>query len=191
MSFDSPISYTYPNQELVIKELVRICRKKIAISVASRLGSLPYPSNPIQKNQFILDPNSDDSFVQWCLSNREHLINNFKYNKSICDELLERGIVGNGQQEIDAYERGQTPWVMTYAFMPDELKTILQECGVKNIQFAGPGAYARTLPNELLVKIMNDSKQKEEFLEFCYKYDSNPYVCGMGKVNLLAYGEIE
>ncbi len=95
-----------------------------------------------------------------------------------------------GESEIDEYERGGTPWCITYTFMPDELKDILSRCGVKNIHLAGPGAYARTIPNELLVKIMNDPKQRSEFLDFCYKYDSNPYVCGMGKDNLLAKGEL-
>ncbi len=54
ISFDAPISYTYPNQEQVLGELVRICRRRILISVSSRLGYLPYLANPIQKNQFIL-----------------------------------------------------------------------------------------------------------------------------------------
>ena len=74
--------------------------------------------------------------------------------------------------------------------MPDELENILKQLGVKNIKLAGPGAYARTLPNELLVKIMNDPQQRLEFLDFCYWYDSNPFVCGMGKDNLLAKGEV-
>ena len=74
--------------------------------------------------------------------------------------------------------------------MPDELEGILSRFGVKNISLAGPGAYARTIPNEILVKTMNDSKQRADFLEFCYMYDSNPYVCGMGKDNLFANGEI-
>ena len=74
--------------------------------------------------------------------------------------------------------------------MPDKLKDILKRHGVKNIQLAGLGAYARTLPNELLVKIMKDSTQRSDFLDFCHCYDSNPYVCGMGKDNLLAQGEI-
>ncbi len=117
VSFDAPISYTYPNQEQVIGELVRIAQKRIMISVTSRLGSLPYLANPIQKNQFILN-------------------------------------------------------------------------GVKNIEMAGPGAYARTVPHELLVKIMNDSKQRSDFLDVCYQYDSNQYVCGMGKDNLLAKGDL-
>lgn len=58
------------------------------------------------------------------------------------------------------------------------------------IRLAGPGAYARTLPRELLVKIMKDPTQRSEFLEFCHFYDSNPYVCGMGKDNLFAMGEL-
>lgn len=62
---------------------------------------------------------------------------------------------------------------------------------MKNIQMAGPGAYARAIPNEILVKIMNDEKAKADFLDICHKYDSNPYVCGMGKDNLFIKGEIE
>ena len=47
VSFDAPISYTYPNQERTIRELVRIAKKRIMISVSSRLGALPYLANPI------------------------------------------------------------------------------------------------------------------------------------------------
>ena len=78
----------------------------------------------------------------------------------------------------------------TYTFMPDELKGILERLGVRDIKLAGPGAYARTIPNELLVKIINDPKQRSDFLDVCYRFDSNPFVCGMGKDNLLAKGEI-
>lgn len=78
----------------------------------------------------------------------------------------------------------------TYTFMPDELKRILENKGVKNVSLSGPGAYGRTVPREILVKIMNDPEQKSAFLDFCYEYDSNPYVCGMGKDNLFAMGEI-
>ena len=190
VSFDSPISYTYPNQETVIKNLVRLAKKTIMISVTSRLGSLPYLANPIQKNQFILDENCDDSWVQWCLSNKIKEINNFRFNKDHCNEMLNKGMIGNGEKEIRAYENGETPWPITYSFMPDELQSILERCGVNNIKLAGPGAYARTIPNELLVKIMNDSKQRVEFLDFCHDYDSNPYICGMGKDNLFAKGKI-
>ena len=61
--------------------------------------------------------------------------------------------------------------------------------GVRDIRLSGPGAFGRTIPREILLKIMNDPAQKKDFLDFCYVYDSNKYVCGMGKDNLLAIGE--
>lgn len=189
ISFDAPISYTYPNQEYVIGELVRMAKKRIIISVTSRLGTLPYLSNPIQKNQFILDEHSEDSSVQWLISNRQNAIDTFHFEKSGIEKLMAEGLMG-GENEIAEYEKGGTPWCITYAFMPNELEDLLRSQGVKNIEMAGPGAYARTIPNELLVKIMNDPKQRLDFLDFCYKYDSNPYVCGMGKDNLLAKGDL-
>ena len=190
MSFDSPISYTYPNQEKVIGELVRIADKRIMISVSSRLGSVPYLANPIQKNQFILDENSKDPWVQWCLSSREQMIEGFTFNKESVVKAYETGLLGDVEEAKQAYDRGETPWSISYQFMPDELEGILSRFEVKNISIAGPGAYARTIPNEILVKIMNDPKQRTDFLEFCHMYDSNPYVCGMGKDNLFAKGEV-
>lgn len=189
VSFDAPISYTYPNQEHVIGELVRIAKKRIIISVTSRLGSLPYLANPIQKNQFILNEHSDDPFVQWCIANRQNAIDTFYFKKSNIEKLMTDGLMG-GENEIAEYEKGGAPWCITYTFMPNELEDLLRRFGVKNIEMAGPGAYARTVPHELLVKILNDSKQRSDFLDVCYKYDSNQYVCGMGKDNLLAKGDL-
>ena len=189
ISFDAPVSYTYPNQEKVIAELVRICRKRIMISVSSRLGYLPYLANPIQKNQFILDPDCGDSFVKWCVANRADAIEAFRFHREAVGKLWEEGLMG-GDEEIAEYERGGAPWCITYTFMPDELEGILKRNGVKNIELAGPGAYARTLPNELLVKMMKDPGQRSDFLDFCHRFDSNPFVCGMGKDNLLAQGEV-
>ena len=190
MSFDSPISYTYPNQEKVIGELVRIAKKKIMISVSSRLGALPYLANPVQKTQFILDKNSSDPFVQWCLNSKEQMVENFSFKLDNLQKAYETGLLCDVEETKQAYDRGETPWSISYHFMPQELEGIIKKFGVKNISMAGPGAYARTIPNEILVKIMNDPEQKKDFLEFSHMYDSNPYVCGMGKDNLFAKGDI-
>ena len=189
MSFDAPVSYTYPNQEKVIGELVRIAGKKILLSVSSRLGSLPYLANPVQKNQFILDEQADDPFVRWCVANRQKMIDGFVFHKEAAEKLLSGGLMG-GEEEIAQYEQGGAPWCITYTFLPDELRSILAGYGVKDIRLSGPGAYGRTIPREILVRIMNDPEQKQDFLDFCYEYDSNPYVCGMGKDNLLAVGTV-
>ncbi len=193
VSFDAPISYTYPNQNAVIGELVRLAKKRIIISVTSRLGSVPYTANPLQKNQFILDENCGDPWVKSCIENRQRMIDAFRFDRSAAEALLNNGIIGGEQgikEGVEEYESGGTPWCITYTFLPDELKKTLSDCGVKNIRLAGPGAFARTIPNELLVKIMNDPKQRADFLEFCYQYDQNPYVCGLGKDNLVASGRI-
>ncbi|MBP5310679.1 MAG: class I SAM-dependent methyltransferase, partial [Lachnospiraceae bacterium] len=93
ISFDSPISYTYPNQNKTIKELVRLADKKIMISVSSRLGALPYLSNPIQKNQFILDKDSRDEWVRWCLDSRDQMIESFSLNKESLFKTYETGLM--------------------------------------------------------------------------------------------------
>lgn len=98
------------------------------------------------------------------------------------------GLMG-GEAEIDAYQAGGAPWPITYLFLPDELREILENCGFKKIHMAGPGAFARTLPGEILQKIMEDPGQRADFLDFCYHYDRNPYVLGMGKDNLFAAAE--
>ena len=189
MSFDAPISYTYPHQETVIGELVRIAGKRVMFSVSSRLGYLPYLANPIQKNQFILNPDCADPWVRQCIAGRQKAIDSFVFNRAAIENFMQNGLSG-GEGEVMEYERGGTPWCITYTFMPDELRALLEKQGVRNIHMAGPGAYARTIPGEILAKIMNDPQAREDFLEICYHYDSNPYVCGMGKDNLFVKGEI-
>ena len=101
------------------------------------------------------------------------------------------GLLCDVEETKKAYDNGEIPWSISYHFLPDELEGILKKNGVKNISLAGPGAFARTIPNEILVKIMKDPMQRKDFLEFSHEYDRNPYVCGMGKDNLFAKGSIE
>ena len=145
MSFDAPVSYTYPNQNKVIGELVRIAGKRIMISVSSRLGSLPYLANPIQKNQFILDESLDDPFVQWCVANRKQMIAGFTFNKKNAEKLLADGLMG-GEEEIAQYEQGGVPWCITYTFMPDELEGILSGYGVRIFVYQAPAPMEGRFP---------------------------------------------
>ena len=188
LAFDAPVSYTWPNQERVIGELARICGKRLLLSVSSRLGMLPYLSNPIQKSQFVLDDGSADPFVRWCIDHRDEMTDSFRFDVSAARKFMKDGIMG-GEEEIAEYEQGGAPWCITYGFMPGELRGILERLGLRDIRMAGPGAFARTVPHEILQKIMGDPRQKRDFLDFCYEYDQEPHVVGMGKDNLFASAE--
>ena len=91
---------------------------------------------------------------------------------------------------MEAFENGGTPWPVSYAFMPDELCKVLERFGVKNIGLSGPGALSRSIPGEVLQNIMQDEKLKQDFLDFCYWYDSQTWCVGMGKDNLVSIAEL-
>lgn len=99
ISFDAPVSYTYPNQKKVIGELVRICRKRIMLSVSSRLGYLPYLANPIQKNQFILDETCEDPFVKWSIDNKENAVEAFHFSRDAAMKLYKDGLMGGASYD--------------------------------------------------------------------------------------------
>ena len=88
------------------------------------------------------------------------------------------------------FEKGGTPWPVSYAFMPDELYSLLEKNDAHNIKLAGPGALSRSIPGEVLKNIMGDCKLRLEFLDFSYWYDSQLWCAGMGKDNLLALARL-
>ena len=190
LSIDAPISYTYPNQYDVIKNLIQIANKKIVISVASNLGWIPYMFNPAQKAQYILNKDSDDSFVKWTLNEAVKKVSSFKPDMEYINKVYKSHMMTQLEDMLDAHQNGETQWPHTYAFMPDELKKVMETHGAKNIKLSGPGALSRSIPNEILKNIMLDDVLRKDFLSFCYEYDSNASCAGMGKDNLVASADV-
>ena len=91
ISFDAPICYTYPNHERVIASLARIARKRLLVSVASRLGALPYYANPLQKHPYILSDQPEDPWARWCLEHEADLVADFRFDKAGAEDFLARG----------------------------------------------------------------------------------------------------
>ena len=83
-------------------------KKRVAFSVSSRLGTLPYLCNPVQKTQFILDEKCEDPFVQWSVANREKMIRDFRFDRQNAEKVMADGLLG-GQQEIEEYDAGNGP----------------------------------------------------------------------------------
>lgn len=188
ISFDAPISYTFPNHEEVIKNLVRISRNKIILSVSSRLGSMHYLLNPKEKLQYIMDMQSKDQLVKWYINHSDIDFEKYQVDIQKVNNAFECGLMEKSEDVKEDYLQGNKPWPVTYLFMPEELKEILEKNGVKVRSMAGPGAFSRSIPNEVLLKIMNNHEQRGAFLDFCYKFDKQPSVVGLGKDNLLVTG---
>jgi len=191
MSFDAPVSYTWPNHEQVLGELVRIAAKRLCVSVYSRAAFAAYAFDPDfgQKAKYILDPRSKDPLVRWYLKNGKRA-KGFKPDSGRARQIMRMGLPENPQDIAVAYERGETPWPVSYAFAPEELRRLLEQSGACDVRLSGPGALSRSIPGEVLRALMRGEAQKREFLDFCYEYDSLPGSEGLGKDNLVAVAEV-
>jgi 2-polyprenyl-3-methyl-5-hydroxy-6-metoxy-1,4-benzoquinol methylase len=189
ISFDSPVSYTYPKQKETIENLIRICSKRIIISVYSRLA-WTYMFDPAQKYKYILNKNSNDVLVRWTVDNGLNALKDYKPDMEAVNNFYRTGLMEKYEDTIMKFTDGETPWPVSYAFLPDEIEEIMENKGLRNIKYAGPGALSRSIPGEVLINIMKDKKLKNEFLEFCYEYDSQKWVAGMGKDNILINAEM-
>jgi len=173
LSFDSPISYTYPNHEEVIKNLIRICSKRLIISVYNRVGGYM-----LHAFKHVLKQNPNEN------------INDFLPDIKHAFHVLKTGLADRPEDVITKYEKGEVPWPLSYSFTASELLAILEKNGAKNVKLSGPGALLRSIPKEVLVNIFNNENIKNEFLDFCYAHDSQSHCEGMGMTNILASAEI-
>lgn len=184
LSFDAPISYTYPSHLQVIRELARIAAKAIVISVSCRYGYAAYCFNPMQKDPFLVSPGpSGENSIR-------EKFENWEPNWDEISELMNGGLQARLEDTQRAYDEGESPWPVNYLFTPEELKASLESSGVRDLRLSGPGALARTMPREALVKLLY-SERRIRFLDFCHHFDSLPSVLGLAKDNLVASGAVQ
>ncbi|RAU96145.1 methyltransferase type 11 [Paenibacillus sp. YN15] len=187
ISLDAPISYTYPKHEEVIRELIRVSGKSVVFCVSSLLGGYPGCFGPASKKPFLVDEQDPDTAMRWYVrewAQREKWQPNF----GRADELLETGLFADPDAVYEQMEGGGTPWPVTYAFRPEEMKALFDAEGLREVRLAGPGALARTLAGDTLQTLLYTPEYREPFLERCYRFDSEPSVCGMGFNSLVASG---
>lgn len=76
-----------------MRELVRIARKAVIVSVSSRLGYLPYLFNPIQKLQYLVDEGAKDPVVQWYVQTAAAKEAAWEPNFELFDRYLAGGLM--------------------------------------------------------------------------------------------------
>lgn len=189
LSLDAPISYTYPNHNKVIRELIRLASKAVVFCVSSRLGGYPSRYIPAAKKPFLVDEGDPDGAVRWYVREWESRVG-WKPDFDMADRLMDTGLLADPDAVYEQMINGGTPWPVTYLFRPEELNELFRTEELRHVRLAGPGALARTIPGDTLRTLLYTSQYREPFLERCYRFDSEPSVCGLGFYSLVASGEI-
>jgi SAM-dependent methyltransferase len=187
---DAPVSYAYPDQAAAIARLVRVARKAIVLSVSSRLGYVALCLNPTQKEPYLADPASEDPLVRFYRESGRRGLALEEPPLETAWNALTTGLLADPGETERRYQEGHAPWPHNYLFLPAELEALLRQSGVTDIRLSGPGALSRGLPNPVLRKLLLKEQYRRRFLDLCYRYDSQPSVCGLGKDNLVASGRV-
>ena len=169
ISLDAPVSYAYPEEKKALRELGRVAKDKLIISVVNRWGQVPvavetelrFRNNLEMSRRFFREGNWD--------------------HPSFWENL---------EKKIPLLYRFIFPPL--HAFTPSEIIDNLIEEGFKPVRVVASGTLARLLPRRTLKKIVNNPPLYKEFLEFSREYDALFEVLGVGaKVasGLLVIGE--
>lgn len=180
ISFDAPISYCWPRQEEVLRELVRIARRAVVVSVVNRLDGVAMAFNPAQKERFLVDEAATDPILRWYPRLTPELVAAWQPDFGRAAYLRQTGLFEDPDQVYDRMAAGGTPWPVTYGFEPGELQSALAAAGLGQVKLAGAGALAKTLPGPILRKLLFTPEYRERFLDQCYQFDSQPWVAGLG-----------
>jgi len=119
MSLDAPICYTWPNHERVVGELVRIASKRLCVSVYSRAATVAYNFDPSSKEKYILTKSAKDTNLgNIKLRSLQKRRKNFRPDFAAAREIPRTGLPVNPDEIAAAFERGETPWPVSYASPP-------------------------------------------------------------------------
>lgn len=167
ISFDSPITYCYPDHFKALDEVLRVSKDLVMIMVSSRTGTLPfYIDFDIEKGYRDAD---DDSRIDFIAT--ESIINN---GVEVWDEKTKKYLEESGK---DAPQ--------DYSFETDQLLDHIKGSGFEILEVGGLGALARSIKPENLEIIRSDERLFNKFISYALNFDFNRYNIGLGAVNTM------
>lgn len=161
VSFDGPISYSYPNHIESVKELCRITNDLLIIMVSNKNGMIP----------FMIDFDVSEMKEFPPFYSAKQIINKRieHWPDSIKKKLEEEG-------ELEPAD---------YFFEIDEVTKLINSQGFDILEIGGPGTLARSVKRETYFAIKNDEKLLKEFVQLSMNYDFDKNNIGLSPTNLL------
>lgn len=168
ISFDAPVSYTYPNQEQAIKELCRVTDEYLILMVSNRNGLIPFMVDFDLSGEY-LPPDEDIKIEPFYITK----------------QILKEGVEVWPDRIKEYLNRSGNEAPNDYSFNVSELTAMIEKEGFEILDVGGPGALARSVKPESLEKIRNDERLFNEFIKLSLIYDFDKNNVGLGAVNLL------
>ena len=157
LCLDAPISYAYPDHLQAVKELCRVCREKLFLSVVNRLGQLPIALE--------LETKWGNS-----IKNSRSFLENGNWDHPAVFQRVE--------EKIPFLSRFVFPPL--HAFLPEEIIDILIKENYQPLRVVASGSLVRLLSPLTLRKIYKNQETYRSFLNLCREYDSQIEVLGVG-----------
>ncbi|MCX7667942.1 MAG: methyltransferase domain-containing protein [Atribacterota bacterium] len=157
LSLDAPISYAYPEEKKALREVARVTKRFLVLSVVNRLGQLPVAL------EMELRWHKKLTWIKkfWESGNWDH--------PSFFEAMEER---------IPFFSRFLFP--PFHAFTPQEIIDLVMDSGLKVRRCVATGTLARLLSSAARKKLVRDPELYREFLEFSLHYDAQFEVLGVG-----------
>ncbi|WP_427365625.1 class I SAM-dependent methyltransferase [Candidatus Caldatribacterium saccharofermentans] len=157
ISLDAPVSYAYPSEKQALRELCRVTRGTLIVSVVNRLGQLPVAL---------------EVEARW------------RKDFALSRKFLEEGNWDHPpffqamEEKIPLLSRLLFPPL--HAFLPMELVNEVESSGFRVQRVVATGTLSRLVSPRTLRRIVRNPKLYEEFLKLSHWYDAHFEVLGVG-----------
>ena len=167
---DGAVSFCGSEAEKALLESCRVSRKKLIITVSHRALTVPLWTTTIleQTGRFL-------PAVYAMLNEGEWHQEQFPENAALIKGKMTQDYFG-------AFK----------AFLPGELKKILERAGMKVLRLGGLGSLASLCGKETVQKVLGDQTLLQEFLDLCERFDKEVLPDGPGtrqRAGLMAVAE--
>lgn len=148
LNMDGAISFCGSQALEAVKESCRVCRKKLIVTASHRaqMSSVLISSSVRVLGRL-------GGAVEQMLMHGDWHQDQFAENAS-----LAAGLTQNYMGSLKA-------------FLPDELRQVLESAGMKVLRCGGLGSLANFCGSEIIEKVMKDEQQFQLFLDYCEYYD--------------------
>ena len=157
LNMDGAISFCGSEAERSILESCRVAKKKLIFNVSNRVGMVPmWLKASLKVSESILPA------VYAMLNQGEWHQEQFPENA-----IMSKGCT---QDYFGAFK----------AFLPDELRKILEQAGMRVLRVGGLGSLANLCPKETVERVLKNEVLFQKFLDLCERFDKEILPHGPG-----------